>query len=331
MRLDIAALSDIGRRKKNNEDSYIVVREGAKGLRLFKEGALVCVADGLGGHTGGEIASKLAVKIVGEIAKEKPVRIPQNGESGDERNEGPLPKVRTAIEKANESIFQTNKDLVRTRRPMGTTVLAGIIYPKKIYIGNVGDSRCYHIRDGEILTQTEDHSWVDEQVKMGLMSKAEAESDRRKNIVTRCVGTHEEVTVDTYRWHIVPGDMLLMCTDGLVNMVSDEDIRKEFQRNASAAEIAQRLVNKANENGGKDNITVVVVNVSPAPVRQFYMRITSFLRRNGIGIAWAVFLVLYGALAFVAGYVSRPHLEAPASDTPASEEAMPEEVPPPAQ
>jgi len=331
MRLDIAALSDIGRRKKNNEDSYVVIREGAKDLRLFKEGALVCVADGLGGHTGGEIASKLAVKIVGELAKDNP---PRNGENGDERNEGPLPKVRAAIERANESIFQTNKDLVRTRRPMGTTVLTGIIYPKKIYIGNVGDSRCYHIRDGEILAQTEDHSWVDEQVKMGLMSKAEAESDRRKNIVTRCVGTHEEVTVDTYRWHIVPGDLLLLCTDGLVNMVSDEDIKREFQRNASAAEIAQRLVNKANENGGKDNITVVVVSISPAPMRLIYMRISSFLRRNGIGIAWASFLVLYGALAFIAGYVLRPHLESAPTEADASsadmgsvgEEASPEDA-----
>lgn len=308
MRLDIAAISDIGRRKKNNEDSYVIIREGAKDLRLFKEGALVCVADGLGGHTGGEIASKLAVKIVGELAKDAPPRANSNGESGDERNDGPLPKVRAAIEKANESIFQTNKDLVRTRRPMGTTVLTAIINPKKIYIGNVGDSRCYHIRGGEILTQTEDHSWVDEQVKMGLMSKAEAETDRRKNIVTRCVGTHEEVTVDTYRWHIVPGDMLLICTDGLVNMVNDDDIKREFQRNASAAEIAQRLVNMANEAGGKDNITVVVVSVSPAPMRLLYMRFMSFFRRNGVGMAWALFLVLYGALAFLAGYVLRPSL-----------------------
>lgn len=305
MRLDIAALSDVGRRKKNNEDSYVIVREGAKNLNLFKEGALVCVADGLGGHTGGEIASKLAVKIVGELIKEKPPRSAQNGDDANDQNEGPLPKVRAAIEKANESIFQTNKDLVRTRRPMGTTLLTSIITPKKIYIGNVGDSRCYHIRDGEILAQTEDHSWVDEQVKMGLMSKSEAETDRRKNIVTRCVGTHEEVTVDTYRWHIIPGDMLLMCTDGLVNMVKDDEIKREFQRNASAAEIAHRLVTKANEYGGKDNITVVVVNISPAPLRMIYMRISNFFRRNGIGLAWAAFLIVYGALAFFAGWVLR--------------------------
>jgi len=308
MRLDIAALSDVGRRKKNNEDSYVVVREGAKDLRLFKEGALICVADGLGGHTGGEIASKLAVRIVGEIAKDKPARSPQNG-GPDEGNDGPLPRIRAAIERANESIFQTNRDLVRTRRPMGTTVLAAVISPRKIFIGNVGDSRCYHIRDSEILAQTEDHSWVDEQVKLGLMSKAEAETDRRKNIVTRCVGTHEDVTVDTYRWHIVPGDMLLLCTDGLVNMVSDEDIKREFRRSGNSAEIAQRLVNLANGNGGKDNITVVVVNVSPAPLRLYYLRLTSFLRRRGIGLAWGLGIALFGLLSFLAGYILHPHLK----------------------
>lgn len=309
MRLDIAALSDVGRRKKNNEDSYVVVREGVKDLRLFKEGALVCVADGLGGHTGGEIASKLAVRIVGEIIKEKPMPGSQNGSTSDDSNEGPLPRIRASIERANESIFQTNRDLVRTRRPMGTTVLTAVVSPRKVFIGNVGDSRCYHIRDSEILSQTEDHSWVDEQVKLGLMSKAEAETDRRKNIVTRCVGTHEEVTVDTYRWHIVPGDMLLFCTDGLVNMVSDDDIKKEFRRSGNSAEIAQRLVNLANENGGKDNITVVVVNVSPAPLRLIYMRVASFLRRRGIGLVWGIGIAAFGLLSFLSGYVLHPHLK----------------------
>ena len=308
MRLDIAALSDVGRRKKNNEDSYVVVREGANGLRLFKEGALICVADGLGGHTGGEIASKLAVRIVGEIIKEKPLRPVSNG-GGEDSNDGPLPSLRTSIERANESIYQTNRDLVRTQRPMGTTVLSAVVTPKKVFIGNVGDSRCYHIRDGEILAQTEDHSWVDEQVKLGLMSKAEAETDRRKNIVTRCVGTHEEVTVDTYRWHIVPGDMLLLCTDGLVNMVPDEDIMREFRRNGNAAEIAQRLVNLANENGGKDNITVVVVNVSPAPLRLIYLRLASLLRRRGIDLAWGLGIAVFGIVCFLAGHLLHPYLK----------------------
>jgi len=302
MRLDIAAQTDIGRRKKVNEDSCGVYREDTPGLRLFREGALLCVADGLGGHAGGEIASKLAVSLLKDILKEDPPHS-NNGNGGDEHDEGPLPLLRAAIQRANESIFQTNKDMVRDKRPMGTTLLTALIEPKKVYVGNVGDSRCYHIRDGEIVAHTEDHSWVDEQVKLGLMSKAEAESDRRKNIVTRCVGTHADTTVDTYRWNIAPGDMLLLCTDGLVNMVSDNEIKMEFRQHGTAAEIAQRLVRLANENGGKDNITVIVANISPSPIRLVCLRTRSFLRRHGFSIAWLFFLLLYGAACAAGGYL----------------------------
>ncbi len=308
MRLDIAAQSDIGRRKKKNEDAYGVYRENTPGLQLFEEGALLCVADGLGGHTGGEIASKLAVSIVKDMIKEPAPPPPDEDTVVDERDQGPLPLMRSTIEKANESIYQTNKDLVKNKRPMGTTMLAAVIEPKKVYIGNVGDSRCYHIRDGEILTHTEDHSWVDEQVKLGLMSKAEAETDHRKNIVTRCVGTHADTEVDTYCWHIVPGDMLLLCTDGLVNMVSDAEIKAIFQRYGSTAEIAQRLVHLANENGGKDNITVIVANISPNPLRLIFLRLHSFIRRHGFTIGWILFLLLYGLGSFAAGYALRPFL-----------------------
>ncbi len=303
MRLDIAAQTDIGRRKSKNEDSYGVYREDdVPDLRMFKEGALLCVADGLGGHVGGEIASRIAVSIVKDVLKEELPPPPEPGEEVDERDEGPLPLLRAAFNRANDSIFKTNRDLVKAGRPMGTTVLAAIVMPKKAYICNIGDSRCYHLRDGEIITRTEDHSWVDEQVKMGLMSKAEAETDLRKNIVTRCVGTHPDISVDTYRWHIVPGDMLLLCTDGLVNMVSDHEIKAEFRKHGTAAEIAQRLVRLANENGGKDNITVIIANISPNIFRQVYLRTRSFLRRRGFGIAWFIFLVFYGAACGAAGF-----------------------------
>jgi len=134
------------------------------------------------------------------------------------------------------------------------------------------------------------------------MSKAEAETDRRKNIVTRCVGTHMDITVDTYRWHIVPGDMLLLCSDGLVNMVSDSEIKAEFRKHGTAADIAQRLVALANENGGKDNITVIVAHLSPAPFRLIYLRTRSFLRRHGLTIGWILFLLLYGLAWGAAGY-----------------------------
>jgi protein phosphatase len=309
MRLDIAAQTDTGRRKNKNEDSYGVFREGTPGLTLFREGALLCVADGLGGHVGGEIASKLAVSLVKDLLHEQPPPLSAEEDVIDERDAGPLPLMRSAIEKANDSIFQTNKDMISKGRPMGTTLLMALVLPRKVYVANVGDSRCYHIRDGEIIARTEDHSWVDEQVKQGLMSKAEAEMDRRKNIVTRCVGTHPDVSVDTYRWHIVPGDILLLCTDGLVNMAKDIEILQELRKHGTAADIAQRLVALANENGGKDNITVIIANISPHFVRLVYLRVRSFLRQHGFSIGWAVFLLLYGAAAGAAGWFLRMFLQ----------------------
>jgi protein phosphatase len=305
MRLDIAAQTDTGRRKNKNEDAHGVYREGGDDIRLFDEGALLVVADGLGGHVGGEIASRLAVSIIKDMLKEEPPPVRDDEDDVDERDEGPLPIMRATVNKANDSIFQTNRDMVKSGLPMGTTVLAALIQPKKVYICNVGDSRAYHLREGEIIARTEDHSWVDEQVKLGLMSKAEAETDRRKNIVTRSVGTHSDTNVDTYRWHIVPGDMLLLCTDGLVNMVTDADIKNEFRRHGTAAEIAQRLVRLANENGGKDNITVIVANISPSFFKMIGLRTRAFVRRNHVTLGWTLFLILYGLLCAVGGYLVR--------------------------
>lgn len=302
MRMDIAALSDVGRRKKKNEDFYGVFREDTPGLQLFGEGALLCVADGLGGHIGGEIASKLAVSLAKDALKEP---VPADLQDPEDREKAILDALRKSIVKANESIHSTNMDLIKRGLPMGTTLLAALVEPKKVYIANVGDSRCYHIRNSEILTKTEDHSWVDEQVKQGLMSKAEAEIDSRKNLVTRCIGTHPEVEIDTYIWHTVPGDRLLLCTDGLVNMLKDPEIQAEFQRRGTCADIAQRLVAAANEKGGKDNITVITALISPNPLQQVTLSAASFFHRHGKKLLWALLALLFGAACFAAGYFVR--------------------------
>lgn len=307
MRIDIAARTDIGRRKRNNEDFYGVFQKDTPNLQLFREGALLCVADGLGGHVGGEIASKLSVSVVKDCLKLPP---PAPGEDPTQ-DQGLLPILRQAVLNANAAIFQTNVDLVKTELPMGTTFLCAAVTPKRVYIANVGDSRCYLIRDGGIISKTEDHSWVDEQVKLGTMSKAQAEIDPRRNIVTRSIGTHEEVEVDPYLWHIVPGDTLLLCTDGLVNMLKDAEIAEEFKKNASPAEIADRLVDAANENGGKDNITVIVADVSPSTTRQLERRLRNFSRKRGAKMLWLVLGILYGGLCFAAGYFLRDFLKLP--------------------
>lgn len=304
MRLDIAAQTDVGRRKKKNEDAHAVFRGGTPGIRLFKKGALLCVADGLGGHQHGDFASRLVVSHVKDMLKEVPPPSIENGNGVNDLTAGPLAVMRGTIQRANQRIYQDNvtQGLMKGKRPMGTTVLVVLAEPKRVYVGNVGDSRCYHIRDGEIIARTEDHSWVDEQVKVGLMSKAEAERDPRKNVVTRCVGTHQETTIDTYRWSIMPGDMLLLCTDGLVNMVRDADILAECRKRGTAAEIAQRLVHLANENGGKDNITVIVANISPNPLRLVSLRTRSFIRRHGFTLGWFLFLVLHSLACVAGGY-----------------------------
>ncbi len=298
MRIDIAAQTDIGRRKKNNEDYFGVFREGTPGLTLFDEGALLCVADGLGGHVGGEIASKLAVSIVKDILKQPPPPT-----EGNEEGQATLALLRDQMIKANTSIFQTNKELVKAARPMGTTLLTALVQPRRAYIANIGDSRCYHLREGEIIDRTEDHSWVDEQVKLGMMSKSEAESDLRRNLVTRCIGTHEQTEVDTYLWHTAPGDMLLLCTDGLVNMVKDSEIAEIFKQSGGPAEIARRLVDLANENGGKDNITVVVARLEPTLGASFRSSLHGMWKRRSIHIIWAAVSAVAAALGLALGYV----------------------------
>lgn len=297
MRLDIAALSDIGRRKKENEDSYGVFLSNPSETPLLREGAYLVVADGLGGHMGGEIASKLAVSIVKDVLLQPPP--PPDSEGNYDRPL--LGLLEQYSKKTNESVWKTNEDMNTGVKPMGTTLVTALVSTRKVHISNVGDSRVYHIREGEIISFTEDHSWVDEQVKLGLMSKVEAESDSRKNIVTRSIGTRPEVDVDTYIWHIVPGDWLLVCSDGLINMVSDADILKEFNRGGTAAEIVARLVDLANENGGKDNITAIVANISPSFFRLMFLRLRAFRKKQGMKLLWLLVTLAVGVAGFFLG------------------------------
>lgn len=297
MRLDIAAQSDLGRRKRENEDYYGVFRGSNSENQLIPDGILLCVADGLGGHVGGEIASKLAVSIMKDILKEPPPPV----HAEDPEDTGVLNLMRKYTEQANTSVFKTNEDLQTGSKPMGTTLVAAIIAPRKAFICNVGDSRCYHLRDNEIIGRTEDHSWVDEQVKQGLMSRSEAQVDFRKNVVTRSIGTRPDVVVDTYIWHVVPGDWILLCSDGLVNMVSDSDICAEFAKGGHSAEIVARLIHLANDNGGKDNITVIAANVSPNLIRLLYMRARSFVYTQGWKLLWLLVTLGLATGAFVLG------------------------------
>jgi protein phosphatase len=256
MILDAAGHTDIGLKKKDNEDKFAIVSEGSPDVRLIERGALLVVADGLGGHMGGEIASKLAVSMMTDMLKQDPPEADPNASDG-----GLFPVIREAARKANASIFRTNQDFQTGDRPMGTTLVAALVLPGKVLVCNVGDSRCYLLRGGKIVERTVDHSWVEEQVQLGLMTRAESLVDKRRNLVTRSVGTKPEVGVDTYMWNILEGDHVFLCSDGVIDMVQDKLICEAFKAGGASEEIAGRIVDLANENGGKDNITAVVARV----------------------------------------------------------------------
>lgn len=206
--------------------------------------------------------------------------------------------------RGNDSIFQTNCDLIKGKRPMGTTLCAALIRPHFVCVGNVGDSRAYLFRDGRFISQTEDHSWVDEQVKQGLMTQAAADKDNRRNLVTRCIGTHEKIEVDTYMWHVETGDQILLCTDGLINMVEDVHIEEVLQKAITTQEKVDELIALANANGGKDNVTVVLAWVDPNVKALRAMRAKAWLRKQQGKIRLTLLLSLFGFACFLAGFMA---------------------------
>lgn len=299
MLIDVAALSHIGRKKEKNEDSYAIFDNTYPGLQLFQQGMLITVADGLGGHVGGDIASKLAVSMMKDMLKEGPIA--DNDRASEREDAFYLSAIENAMLRANNSIFQTNKDLVKAGRPMGTTLCTALIRPQHVYLGNAGDSRGYLFRNGRFIAHTEDHSWVDEQVKQGLMTQEAADKDNRRNLVTRCIGTHETIEIDTYQWRLEKGDQVLLCTDGLTNMVSDDAIAEILQRPLLVKDKADILIRTANENGGKDNITLILASIDPDPKVLRAIRTKSWLRKQQDKIKLAILLTIVGLVCFGAG------------------------------
>lgn len=250
MRIRIFGLTDVGKRRERNEDSYLV----------NEDMNLAVVADGMGGHLGGEYASKLAVKVVEEILGElesDPELTLQEGahfKAGDYTS-----YLRYAVQQASQNIYEkaTND---ATLKGMGTTTVVALFRNNKVYIANVGDSRGYRVRNGQIQQITKDHSLVGEQIRAGIISEDDARAHRLKNIITRSVGFQEEVDTDVDIRVLRVGDTFIMCSDGLSNMIEDEEICTVVQDN-DLEEACQHLIDIANERGGDDNITVVLARV----------------------------------------------------------------------
>ncbi len=245
-----AGQTDVGQRRDHNEDSFLV----DAGLGLF------IVADGMGGHAGGGTASRLAVDTIQGSVEEAREREPGLFGAPTGVEESPLPDVlREAVEAACTKIFQTaqgDPDL----SGMGTTVTAALVDGRTAFIAHVGDSRCYLLRDSRIYQVSEDHSLVNEQLKAGAISQDEAKHSRFKNIITRSVGFEQQVQVDLMGIELETDDILLLCCDGLSNLVDDAEILHVMEE-WPLEETPSQLIELANERGGDDNITVVVIRV----------------------------------------------------------------------
>ena len=233
------ALTDVGQRRKINQDCVYASVEPVGNLpNLF------IVADGMGGHKAGDFASRFAVNAVRESI-------------GASQETNPIKLIRDAIELANRGILRES-DEHEEMRGMGTTIVVTTIIDRYAYTANVGDSRLYLL--GDTLNQiTKDHSLVEEMVRLGEITEAEARNHPDKNIITRAVGATSNVDIDFFDYKVRPGGIILMCSDGLSNMVEDEEIRRILRRTDPIEDKARVLVETANENGGKDNIAVILV------------------------------------------------------------------------
>lgn len=251
MKIRSFGLTDVGMRREKNEDSFLINED----CMLF------AVADGMGGHLGGDIASQLAVSTVEELVLslegDPDMTLQEGGVSirpGEYQN-----YLRYAIRLAGRRIFE-KAGYEMSLRGMGTTMVAVLFRKKKAYIANVGDSRAYRIRGDSILQITKDHSLVAEQLRAGVLSENDARFHRFKNIITRSVGFQEDVDADIDIRVLREGDRFLLCSDGLCNMVNDEEICDLVSGN-DLDEACRRLIDIANERGGEDNITVVMAEV----------------------------------------------------------------------
>ncbi len=265
MNVTVGAKTDPGQRP-NNEDLYAVLDTRKQQMRV--DGALI-IADGMGGRSFGEQASSAAVETVEEVLTEML----------DSRREGEVvisDALALALRKANARVYALSH-AEEDRRGMGTTCVAAVIDGETLYVAHAGDSRAYLLREGLLKQLTADHSYVAEQVRAGAISEEGARKSRFRNIITRAVGIEAAIEADVAEFEVRPGDVVLLCTDGLSNTVEENDIARTLTQVASPQAAADRLVQMANRNGGKDNITAIVAHLK-AGTRTLRMQVADLIR-----------------------------------------------------
>jgi protein phosphatase len=236
------AMTDIGRKRKVNQD-YVY----ASDFPVGNLPNLYIVADGMGGHRAGDLASSFAVEKIVEAV----------GRSMDAR---PALILQKAVRYANYCLYEKATEN-EAYRGMGTTLVALTICEGEALAVNIGDSRLYEVTEGGIRQISEDHSLVAELVRKGELSKAEARLHPDKNIITRALGIQEETEMDLFPFHVEPGSRYLLCSDGLSNMVEDTELCQVIQQDRQLYDIGNELIQRANEHGGLDNIAVVLVEI----------------------------------------------------------------------
>ncbi|MDO4297486.1 MAG: Stp1/IreP family PP2C-type Ser/Thr phosphatase [Lachnospiraceae bacterium] len=231
-------ITDVGKRREMNQD-YVFASDQPVGNLPN----LLVVADGMGGHNAGDLASRYTVETMLDYLEHT-------------KEERPIPLLSGAIHTANDRVAEkASSD--RSLQGMGTTVVAATIKDEYLYVANVGDSRLYLIEEG-IEQITRDHSLVEEMIRIGELRREDARSHPDRNVITRAVGVHSPVKIDFFDVRLEPGDKILLCSDGLTTMLEDYEILRIVRKSGSLKEAAERLVNEANKNGGKDNISVIL-------------------------------------------------------------------------
>lgn len=244
MRFNVGFGTDIGRKRQQNQDN------GA----AFPDLGLFVVADGMGGHRGGETASAMAVETIARSIREAEAQPDWK----------PAEAVANAIQAANHAIHGRAVDEVNLHG-MGTTTTALLFRGKELTIGHVGDSRAYYFRSEAIWQLTRDHSLVAEKLRAGLITREQMKTDRMRNVITRSVGFESDVNVEVYEMGVQPGDIFLICSDGLSGLLEDPELLRTVQQRLIAGQDIQRaiheLIASANERGGDDNITAIMVQL----------------------------------------------------------------------
>lgn len=249
--LEIASRTDPGRVRSHNEDS--VATDAVTGL--------VVLADGMGGYNAGEVASGIAVSVLASEIKFHLQTVKPEAPDPFCGEDAGVVLLRDNVQKANASIFHAAQSQPQYSG-MGTTIVAGLFYDNRVAVAHVGDSRMYRLRGEEFVAVTKDHSLLQEQIDSGMISKEDARTSKNKNLVTRAVGIDTDVQVEVHVHDVLVGDIYLFCSDGLNDMVADEeigDVLKMLKANLPLA--ANELVQMANDNGGRDNVSVILVRV----------------------------------------------------------------------